>query len=120
MDKATKAALFSAFLIPGWGQIYLKYYKRGLAFIVPVLIGVLAMVWMIVQVGIAIIKAAPVAKGSVQISNAVRITSDALKVIDLSTFLLILILIVALWILSIIDAYQLGKKMTFSTTSGHQ
>ena len=110
MDKAKKAALFSALLIPGWGQIYLKYYKRGLAFIVPVLMGILAMVWMVVQVGMAIIRAAPVAKETVQISNAVRITSDAIKVIDLFTFLLIFSLIVALWILSIVDAYLLGKK----------
>lgn len=110
MNKATKAALFSALLIPGWGQIYLKYYKRGLAFIVPVLMGILAMVWMVVQVGMAVIRAAPVAKETVQIGNAVRITSDALKVIDLSTFLLIFFLIVVLWILSIVDAYYLGKK----------
>jgi hypothetical protein len=81
-----------------------------LAFIVPVLMGILAMVWMVVQVGMAIIRAAPVAKETVQIGNAVRITSDALKVIDLSTFLLIFFLIVVLWILSIVDAYYLGKK----------
>jgi hypothetical protein len=68
------------------------------------------MVWMIVQVGMAVIRAAPVAKETVQIGNAVRITSDALKVIDLSTFLLIFFLIVVLWILSIVDAYYLGKK----------
>ena len=28
MDKATKAALFSAFLFPGWEQLYLKLYKK--------------------------------------------------------------------------------------------
>ncbi len=79
MDKATKAALFSALLFPGWGQFYLKRYKRGLVFILPVLIGTLALAWSVVQVGITIIKAAPFKKGTVQLANVIQVTVDALK-----------------------------------------
>lgn len=117
MDKATKAALFSALLFPGWGQFYLKRYKRGLVFIMPVLIGTLALVWAIVQVGITIIKAAPFKKETVQLANVIQVTVDALKTIDFSYFLFILCLIAALWILSIIDAYLLGKKMMTAPTT---
>ena len=88
MDKATKAALFSALLFPRWGQFYLKRYKRGLVFILPVLIGTLALAWAIVQVGITIIKAAPFKKETVQLANVIQVTVDALKTIDFSYFYL--------------------------------
>jgi hypothetical protein len=121
MDKATKAALFSALLFPGWGQIYLKRYKRGLVFILPVLIGTLALAWMVIRVGAAIIKAAPLKKGTVHLANVIQVTVDALKAIDYSYFLLMLSLIAVLWILSIVDAYQLGKIIiTDPTTAADQ
>lgn len=121
MNKATKAALFSALLFPGWGQFYLKRYIRGLFFIVPILIGTLTLAWTIIQVSAKIIRATPFKKGTVQLGNIIQVTADALKAIDFSYFLLMLLLIAALWILSILDAYQLGKKMmTPPTTDGNQ
>jgi len=122
MDKATKAALFSAILFPGWGHFYLKRYKRGLAFILPVLVGTLALAWSVIQVGATIIKAAPFKKGTVQLSHVIQVAVDALKNINLSYGILMLSLIVALWILSIVDAYQLGKRITTShpTTAADQ
>jgi len=121
MNKATKAALFSALLFPGWGQLYLKRYLRGLVFILPVLIGTLALAWAVIQTSVAIIKAAPFKKGTVQLSNVIQVAVDALKAIDLSYVLLMLSLIAIMWILSIVDAYQLGKKIiTVPTTAGNQ
>ena len=111
MDTATKAALFNALLFPGWGQFYLKRYKRGLVFLLPVLFGIIVLAWMVVHVGANIIKAAPFKKGTVQLSQVIDVTLRALKTIDLRYFLFVLLLIALLWLLSIIDAYQLGKKM---------
>lgn len=120
MDKSTKAALYSALLFPGWGQFYLKCYKRGLVFFLPVLMGSIALAWSVVRAGSAIIQAAPFKKGTVQVADIVRVSADALKAVDLSYLLLMLLLVAALWILSIVDAYQLGKKMvTISTTGGN-
>ena len=118
MNQATRAALFSAFFIPGWGQFYLKRYKRGLAFMTPVVIAALAICWMIIQIAKTIISAAPLKEGTVQLSDILRITAETLQVIDFHNILLLLLLIVILWILSIIDAYQLGKKMMMVTTTG--
>lgn len=120
MDKSTKAALYSALLFPGWGQFYLKCYKRGLVFFLPVLMGSIALAWSVVRAGSAIIQAVPFKKGTVQVADIVRVSADALKAVDLSYLLLMLLLVAALWILSIVDAYQLGKKMvTISTTGGN-
>lgn len=118
MNQATRAALFSALFIPGWGQFYLKYYKRGLVFMTPVLICALAIGWMIIQVAKTIINAAQFKQGKVQISDITNIIIESFQAIDLHSVLLLLLLIVVLWILSIIDAYQLGKKMMMVTTTG--
>jgi len=120
MDKATKAALYSALLFPGWGQFYLRCYKRGLIFFLPVLMGTIALAWSVVRAGSVIIQAAPFKKGTVQVADIIRVSVDALKAVDLSYLLLMLLLVAALWILSIVDAYQLGKKIvTISTTRGN-
>lgn len=110
MDKAKKAALYSALLFPGWGQFYLKRYKRGLIFFLPVLMGTIALVWSVVRIGSAIIQATPFKKGTVQPADIIWVSVDALKSVNISYLLIMLFLITALWILSIIDAYQLGKK----------
>lgn len=110
MDKATKAALFNALLFPGWGQFYLKRYKRGLVFLLPVLFGIIVLASMVVHAGATVIKAAPFNKGTVQLIQVMDVTFKALKIIDLRYVVLLLLLIALLWLLSIIDAYQLGKK----------
>jgi TM2 domain-containing membrane protein YozV len=121
MNTATKAALFSAILFPGWGQLYLKHYKRGFVFILPVLIGALTIVWMVIQAGTAIIKTTPLKKGTVEFNNIIQVAVDAFKMLDIFNLLFILLLLAVLWVLSIADAYQLGKKMTPpATTAGSQ
>jgi hypothetical protein len=110
METATKAALFSALLFPGWGQIYLRRYKRGIVIILPVLAGMLSICWDVVQAAISILKAAPFKKGTVDISAVIKLSLDSVKALDSIYFSLILLLVVLLWMFSIVDAYQLGKK----------
>jgi TM2 domain-containing membrane protein YozV len=114
---ATKAALFSALLYPGWGQIYLKKYKRGIAFILPVTAAIISIVWSIIQMAITIIKAAPLKKGTVDFSVVIKVTGDAIKAINLKIFFFMLAIIILLWIYSIFDAYILGKKMMNEITT---
>jgi hypothetical protein len=121
MDLATRAALYNALLFPGWGHFYLKKYKRGIIFILPVLASISAICWAIVQVAMNILKAHPVKKGTVDINAVISLSLDATKAINLNHLSLILLFLVFLWILSIIDAYRLGKKqMQKLTTSADQ
>jgi TM2 domain-containing membrane protein YozV len=117
MEKARKAAMFSAFLLPGWGQIYLGHIVRGLAFIISSLAGSLVLAWVIIRAGIDIIRAAPFKKGTVQPGNVLDVTLDALKTVNINFLLLMISLIILLWVLSIIDAYQLGKKHDLTPAS---
>ena len=114
MDHAKKAALFNALLFPGCGHFYLKRYARGLVFLLPVLAGTLVLAWMVIGVGLSIIKAAPFRKGTVQLENILQVTLDALRNVEYFSFLLLLFPILILWILSIVDAYYLGG-ITFTT-----
>jgi TM2 domain-containing membrane protein YozV len=121
MNIAVKAALFSGLLFPGWGQFYLKKYKRGLAFLLPVLAGIVYICWSLMVVAISTIKAAPPQKGSADINTVLTLTDDSLRTMDSSTSSLIMYIIIGLCIYSIIDAYIVGKKMMSEiTTSADQ
>jgi hypothetical protein len=97
-------------LFPGWGQFYLKKYKRGLAFLLPVTAGTLCIVWAVVQVALAVLRAAPFKKGSVHFSDIVILAVNSVKALDLFYLMLIIIFMILLWIFSTVDAYFLGKK----------
>jgi hypothetical protein len=102
--------LLSALLFPGWGQLYLKRYKRGLAIILPVAVGTLFIVWAVVQVALAALKAAPFKKGTVHFGDIVILAVNSVKALDLFYLMLIIIFMILLWIFSTVDAYFLGKK----------
>jgi len=110
MNIATKAALFNALLFPGWGQISLKMYKKGILIIIAVVAGISSILWSVVQTTIVLLKAAPFKKGTVTFSAVIQLAIDSIKALNLSYLFLILFSMVLLWIFSIIDAYMVGEK----------
>jgi len=110
MNLATKAALLNALILPGWGQIYLRNYKKGISIIIASLAGVVSILLSVVQTTIAILKIAPFKKGTVTFSAVIQLTINAIKALNLSYLFLILLSMILLWIFSIIDAYMVGKK----------
>jgi hypothetical protein len=123
MNLATKAALYNALFFPGWGHFYLKKYKRGIMIILPVLAVMLSICWSVVQVAINILTANPFKKGAIDITAVIKLSMDSAKaigeqgVVTPCSISFILLFIVLLWIFSIIDAYQLGKKHLQETTT---
>jgi hypothetical protein len=109
--------LLSALLFPGWGQLYLKRYKRGLAIILPVAVGVILITWAVVQVALAALKAAPFKKGTVHFGDIVILAVNSVKALNLFYLILIIIFMILLWIFSTVDAYFLGKKEIQSTVA---
>lgn len=109
INIATKAALFNALLFPGWGHIYLKKNKRGILIILPVIAGMMYIFWSIFQTAKKIVMATPLIKGTVDIVAVVNLTMNSVREVN-SSFYLILLLVLLLWVFSIIDAYLLGKK----------
>lgn len=120
MNSATKAALFNALLFPGWGQIYLKKYKKGISIIIAIIAGVISILWSVTQATITILKIAPFKKGTVTFITVVQLAINAIKALNLSYLFLILFSIILLWIFSIIDAYLIGKKEMVKFTTADQ
>jgi hypothetical protein len=110
MNIATKAALFNAILFPGWGQICLKKYKKGILIIIAIIAGCISILWSVAQATINILKIAPFKKGTVTFSVIVQLAVDAIKALNLFYLFWVLFFMILLWIFSIIDAYQSGKK----------
>jgi len=110
MNLSTRAALLNALLFPGWGHLYLKKYWRGIFIIIGVLVGLLSIVWSMTQVTLEILKTTPVPKGAVNPAIIMDLTMKTLQSANYSQIRPVTFLIIVLWILSIIDAYQLGKK----------
>jgi len=79
MNIASKAALFNALLFPGWGQIYLKKYKKGILIIIATIAGISSILWSVVQTTINILKIAPFKKGTVTFSAVIQLTINAIK-----------------------------------------
>ena len=117
MNLATKAALFNALLFPGWGQIYLKKYKKGISIIIATIAGVLSIIWSVIQTTINILKIAPLKKGTITFSAVVNLTIGSIKALNLFYLFLILFFMILLWIFSMIDAYISGKKEIQSTVA---
>jgi len=111
MKASIKAALLSALVFPGSGQMYLKRYVRGLIPMVLVLAGL----------GVLIVQAAI---GALQVLDKMQIqlqggTVDMNAVSNLAAgssthgdpySSLLSIGIAVCWIFSVIDAYRLGKE----------
>lgn len=110
MNLATKAALFNALLFPGWGEIYLKKYMRGILIIAAVLIGAISILLTIIQATLTILKIAPFKKGTVTLIAVVQLAIDAIKSLNLAYIFSIIMPLIVLWIASIFDAYYLGKQ----------
>jgi hypothetical protein len=108
MNKSTKAALLSALLFPGLGQMYLKRYLRGLIPMVLILAGL--GLWVVNATVHALRELDRIQiQGGLIDPNAIAGRAAASSASGEWYSPLILPMIVVCWILSVIDAYRLGK-----------
>ena len=109
MKKSLKGALLSGLLFPGVGQFWLKHRVRGMALIIAVSGSLVVIVTKVVQQALALLDKIESEGGAVDlvaIANSAHASSYGDSAIQCAT----LVLIVS-WIVSIIDAYLLGRKM---------
>lgn len=109
MKKSIKAALYSGLVFPGAGQFSLQRYLRGMIFFIPSMISILFVVNHILSQAMSIVD--QIERGEMPmdpavISNLISAGSGGNEFMMLNTAQWIFIV---LWILSIIDAYQLGE-----------
>lgn len=108
MQPAIKAALLSAFVLPGLGQIYLKRYWRGIIIMLLVLSAIGVIIVSVTMSTLENLKKMQ-SQGTVDmsaLSNLTQITSTE----HAAYYNVVLILAACCWLFSIIDAYVIGKR----------
>ncbi len=111
MTQSVKGALLSGLVFPGLGQIIFKKYKRGIALIVTVFVGLLVISVTALQKALAILKKVELEGGAIDMSTITKAASQASDTSSSFIMNIIGLLLVCCWIFGIIDAYRIGKKI---------
>ena len=111
MKVSYKAALLSAFVFPGVGQLYLKKYLRGLVIMFLSCTGLGYMIWSATGSAInhfddVMVKMQGGTVNLQELSNIVGLKSLITDPYNNFVFYVI----VCIWIFAIIDAYRIGKQ----------
>jgi len=110
MNRSIKGVLLSALIFPGFGQIALGYKKRGWTIFVAHIILLYLIISEIMQKAYSIIDEMK-KSGAVFDVEIISNKAAALSEFSDNTFLnIVLVLFIFGWFITIIDAYQLGKK----------
>jgi hypothetical protein len=109
MKRSVKAALFSCLVFPGVGQMYLRRFARGMAFMLPAIAGFVFMVNYAVEQALSLVgemESGAVPLDATSIAELVTTTPDGPEtmMLNIATYV-----IVACWVASIIDAYRIGS-----------
>lgn len=107
MRRATKAALQSALILPGAGHIGLNRYVRGSVLMVSALLAILVIVKNVYQSAVSTV----VAMSDGEVPDADLISEIVMHSANTPTGpsgKIALIVLLASWLIGIIDAYRLG------------
>ena len=111
MSKALKGALLSGLVLPGLGQIVLKRYRRGAAFMVAAMAGVAVVMVKAAQTAMAIVDKVGPAAENLDINQMMTTTNQALAEVGTIGYKLALALIFLSWLFGTVDAYLVGRKL---------
>lgn len=111
MKASSKAALLSAFVFPGVGQLYLKKLWRGLAIVLMFCAGLGYVIWSVTvsamgRLDDVMAKMQGDIKDLQQLTDLVGSKGLAADPAQDAVFYLM----VCLWIFAIVDAYRIGKQ----------
>lgn len=111
MTRALKGALLSGLVYPGLGQMSLKHYLRGLAFILAATLGMVAAVVQASRMALAIIENMDLSRGTIGLDQIFQASHQAVTEANSLRFHIAIALILCSWLVSTVDAYLLGRRM---------
>jgi hypothetical protein len=120
MNNATKGALLSGLVFPGLGQVALKRYGRGTVLIVATLVIVVETAIKAVQQALAILETINPGSGVLDLAAIADATSRALAGPGGRHIDLLFLLLLACWLVGVIDGYWVGRKMDIAERSQGQ
>jgi len=110
MNNSLKGALLSGLVFPGLGQVILKHYKRGIAFMLAVLAGLSVIIVKASQQALAIVEKIQSEGGAIDMNTISKAATQASTTSESLIFNLVLLLIIVCWILGVVDASRIGRK----------
>jgi TM2 domain-containing membrane protein YozV len=110
MKNSMKGALLSGLVFPGLGQIALKRYSRGFALMLTVMAGLYVMIVTAVQQAYDILDSIETEDAVPDSDTISQAAVQAAAASDSPFITVVSLLIIACWIVGIIDAYRIGKQ----------
>ena len=112
MKESSKALVLSSLVFPGLGQVILKRYKTAAVIMLAVAISFYRILSIALEQANAIVNKVIVQGGVLDMQAIANATTQATSSTDNATFNLYLWIIIACWLISIVDAWITGKKST--------
>ena len=110
MNQSVKAALLSAFIFPGLGQIVNGYKKRGWAFVGAVAVLLVLIIYKLVQQAQMVLAEMQKKGTTIDFNEISKVSSEVVSFSDNLFLNIALLLLIVTWFVSIVDAYRLRKK----------
>jgi hypothetical protein len=102
--------LLSGLVFPGLGQVVLRHYRRGMAFILTVSIILLVIVVKAVQQAFIILEKIEAEGGVLSMNTIMNAATQAPIPSESLTSKLLLSLLIFIWIIAVVDGYRVGRK----------
>jgi hypothetical protein len=110
MNNSSKGALLSGLVFPGLGEVILKHHKRGAVLMIAVSVSLLVILIKVVQQAFAILEKIQSEGGAINMSTIWNAATQASTTPESLIFKFLLLLIIFCWIISVLDAYRIGRK----------
>ena len=110
MNNSVKGALLSAVVFPGVGQIVNGLKKRGWAFVIAVIVLLGLIISKLMQQALMVLEEMQKKGTPVDVNEISKLSSELVSYTDNLFLNTALLLLIAIWIVAVIDAYISGKK----------
>jgi hypothetical protein len=111
MTHAFKGLLLSGLVYPGLGQVILKRYMRGVAFILVATSGLVTVVAQAAHMALSILEKIDLNRAVVGPDQILQVTHQAMAEANTVLYKLAIALIICSWIYSTVDAFLIGRRM---------
>lgn len=110
MKKSLKSALLSALVFPGAGHLYLKKYRMAALLIITTLVSLSLIVMEAIEQAMSLLEEIETSGAAISSNKIAEMSAQAASNANTTTTSIATFLIIACWIIGIVDASRSGKQ----------
>jgi len=114
MKNSLKGALLSGLVLPGLGQVLFRHYMRGVVLMFAICASMSVMAALVLENALPLLEKIAADGGEVDISMIATAVNQAATTSDSLLFNALLLLVLICWVLAVVDAYRIGRKIDLS------